>query len=144
MELNLVFSISAIFFGVLSCVLVWRVYSLSNLNRTLLEFCSKQIEDLETVSETKYQNFESNLKRLSNHNQRIAWLEKQVVNQKEEDDEVLVETTVKESPKLNMTERRHRVLTLVSRGHSVEAISNTLGMLPGEVELIVKFNRIAA
>lgn len=44
----------------------------------------------------------------------------------------------------NIRERRRQVLTLAGRGQDAETIAATLGMLPGEVELIVNLNHGAA
>lgn len=43
-------------------------------------------------------------------------------------------------PKSDMTEKRHRVLSLAKYGQDVDTIANTLGMPHGEVELIVNLN----
>ena len=54
------------------------------------------------------------------------------------------ETAAGEPAKLSMTERRHRVIALASRGQNAEAIATTLGIMPGEVELIIRLNQAAA
>lgn len=40
-------------------------------------------------------------------------------------------------PAENMTERRHRVVALAARGQAPDMIASTIGMLTGEVELIL-------
>ena len=45
--------------------------------------------------------------------------------------------------KSNMTEKRHRVLSLAKYGQDVDTIANTLGLPHGEVELIVNLNSVA-
>lgn len=50
-------------------------------------------------------------------------------------------TTEKPAAKWSMTERRHRVLRLSAQGQSASAIAFTLGMMPGEVDLIINLNR---
>lgn len=47
------------------------------------------------------------------------------------------------SLKPNMTEKRHRVLSLAKYGQDVDTIANTLGIPHGEVELIVNLNSAA-
>lgn len=46
-------------------------------------------------------------------------------------------------PKSDMTEKRHRVLSLAKYGQDVDTIANTLGLPHGEVELIVNLNSVA-
>ena len=42
-----------------------------------------------------------------------------------------------------ITERRHRVMRLATRGEDVTTIAGTLGMPRGEVELIINLNTVA-
>jgi DNA-binding NarL/FixJ family response regulator len=73
---------------------------------------------------------------------RIAWLESRIRQPKMPKEEAVPDVIEPiKSFKSNITERRHRVLALASRGQSAEMIASTLGMMAGEVELIVKFNQ---
>ena len=111
--------------------------------RGLVEFGQKQIEDLLDALAKSKETLEKSTQRLSDQSRRIAWLETRVRQPKSKSDEVLDETVLIETPKANMTERRHRVITLASRGQNAETIAAALGLLTGEVELIINLNRAA-
>ena len=57
--------------------------------------------------------------------------------------EVLDDSIITETPKLSMTERRHRVINLANRGKNAESIAASLGLFRGEVELILSLDRAA-
>lgn len=109
--------------------------------RGLLEFVEKHVEDLEETLGKNKESLETNAQRVTEQSRRIAWLETRVRQPKPVSEEVIDDTPVSEPQKLNMTERRHRVITLASRGQNAETIASTLGMLPGEVELIINLNQ---
>lgn len=111
--------------------------------RILLEQADKQIETLETLMQKSRETIEVNADRLAEQTRRTAWLESKVRQPKKTSDDVLDDTLIHETPKLNITERRHRVVTLASRGQNAESIASALGMLRGEVELIIDINRAA-
>ncbi len=72
---------------------------------------------------------------------RIAWLESRLHSVPEESETLaeMVSTTAKPT----ITERRHRVLSLSRRGQDSETIARTLGMLQGEVELMISLGQAA-
>jgi hypothetical protein len=47
----------------------------------------------------------------------------------------------KDVPPANITERRHRIMSLANSGQNAETISEMLGMLPGEVQLVINLSR---
>lgn len=143
MNLETQISFAAIFFGILSLVFATIVYKKMSKQRELLEFIGKQVEDLEETLAKSKELFETNTQRLVEQSRRVAWLETRIRQPKQPVEVIIDDTTAKESPKLNMTERRHRVITLSSRGQNAETIASTLGMLPGEVELIINLNHAA-
>jgi septal ring factor EnvC (AmiA/AmiB activator) len=110
--------------------------------RELVESAGQQIADLEkTLARTK-ESLDTNTQRTAEQSRRIAWLETRIRKPNSASSEVLDDEIIStESQKLNMTERRHRVISLASRGQHTDAIAATLGMLPGEVELIVNLNQ---
>lgn len=115
--------------------------------RELLEFNAKQIEDMEETLTTNKEMLESSRQKFVEQSRRVAWLETRIRQPrllKEEAKEETVAEVEEQSPKSNITERRHRVLTLASRGQSPDAIAATLGMMQGEVELIINLNRAVA
>jgi hypothetical protein len=73
---------------------------------------------------------------------KIAWLEARARSGRKEQS-VEPEMVVEGTPKPNITERRHRVLSLVRRGQDVQTIAQTLGMPYGEVELMINLLKAA-
>jgi DNA-binding NarL/FixJ family response regulator len=140
MNLETQLSFAAILFGVLSVILSVICYRKLRAQRGLLEFVGKQVEDLEDVLAKNKELLETNAQRVGEQSRRIAWLETRIRQPKQASEEIVGEPDTNESPKMNMTERRHRVITLATRGQNAEAIATTLGMLPGEVELIINLN----
>jgi DNA-binding NarL/FixJ family response regulator len=57
--------------------------------------------------------------------------------------EVVQPADVAASAKLNITERRHRVLSLWRRGLNTQTISSRLGLPVGEVELMIDLEKAA-
>lgn len=55
----------------------------------------------------------------------------------------VVPTDTAPSAKLNITERRHRVLSLWRRGLNTQSISSRLGLPLGEVELMIDLEKAA-
>ncbi len=112
--------------------------------RELLEFAAKQIEDLETMVAGSEASREETERKLKDQARRVAWLETRVRQPKttvKKQEEILPEALPTGSLKANITERRHRILTLASRGQTIETIASTLGMMPGEVQLVMNLNR---
>jgi hypothetical protein len=136
--------IGALVFGLLSLVFAYICFRRQRHQRTLLEFAEKQIEDLENSQIRNREMFDLSAQRANEQSRRIAWLEARVRQPKTTEDEMIDETAAGEPAKLSMTERRHRVIALASRGQNAEAIATTLGIMPGEVELIIRLNQAAA
>lgn len=137
--------LAAILFGVVSLAVSVFCFKKSRHHRGMLEFLAKQNEDLEENLAASRELIEKNAKRSADQSRRIAWLETRVRQPKHDEDEVLDDTILAPSaPKSNITERRHRVLSLASRGQSSENIASTLGMMRGEVELIINLSRVTA
>lgn len=112
--------------------------------RTLIEYSQMQIDELREMVVRVRETSESIGDRATDHGRRIAWLETRIRKPRASADEVLDDSILTETPKLSMTERRHRVITLASRGKSIDAIASTLGLFSGEVELILSLNQAAA
>lgn len=111
--------------------------------RNLLEFSQNQINELQdTIVRSREANDTVN-KRTSDQARRIAWLESRLRKPLQNSDEVLNDNILTETSKLSMTERRHRVVTLASRGKSADSIAASLGLFKGEVELILRLNQAA-
>lgn len=113
-------------------------------SRELVEFIEKQVEDLQETLARNKELFDTNALRMAEQTRRLTWLEVRVRQPKLVSDEIVDDTMATEVPKLNITERRHRVIKLASRGQNVEMIATALGMLPGEVDLILNLNKAAA
>jgi|SRR5436190_12138436 len=72
---------------------------------------------------------------------KIVWLESRVRGGHQE--ARVAETAATTNGKLNITERRHRVLSLARRGQDAQTIARTLGMPHGEVELMINLGHAA-
>lgn len=145
MNLDTQISLFAVLFGAVSAIVSLIMFKKMRAQRGLLEFVEKQVDDLEDVLSRNRETLESNAQRVDEQARRIAWLETRV-RQPKPAAEVLVEDAPVslEPQKLNIAERRHRVITLAGRGQNTETIAATLGMLPGEVELIISLNQTRA
>jgi len=85
--------------------------------------------------------------RITDQARRVAWLESRVrsraanASTEEESAEASIDTATATKP--NITERRHRVLTLARRGQDAKQIAEILGVPHGEVELIIGLSKAA-
>ncbi len=131
--------LSGLVFG-LTCLARYRNCSI------LFEIQGRQLEDAENALSEYKQLFESAAQKTADNTRRIAWLETRVRQPKKAESDIAPEISDVISPNSapvpNITERRHRVLSLSSRGQNAESISATLGMLKGEVELILSLNQM--
>jgi len=144
MNLESIISSIAALLGVLAFVYSFTAFKKSRDCRGLLEFLAQRIEDLEqTVAVVKDLN-ETGAQRISEQARRIAWLETRVRQPKLSEEDGSDDAQNEISTKSIITERRHRVLTLAARGQSIEEIAETLGMMHGEIQLIISLNRITA
>ncbi len=101
----------------------------------------ERMDELQNILKRTKEVIESNAEHTAEMSRRIVWLETRVRQPKLVAEEVVDDSA--EPPKLNITERRHRVVTLASRGQSTETIASTIGMMPGEVELILSLDQAA-
>ena len=83
--------------------------------RDLLEFSQNQIDELQDAIIRTRETNETTHQRASDQSRRLAWLESKVRRPKLSADHVLDDSVVTETPKLSMTERRHRVIGLAGR-----------------------------
>lgn len=144
MTFELGIAITATLCGVFGILVAWSSRAGYKHCNELLEFTGKQIENLEASLEESRLMRETDERKIKDQARRIAWLESRVRQPKtiKPKEEILPEATpVIDVLKTNMTERRHRVLTLAARGLSIDAIASTLGMMPGEVQLVMNLNR---
>jgi len=144
--MEIIISLSAVILGIGALALAWAAYKKSRECRSLLEFTEKQIQDLDDATAKTGETVGSALNRLSEQSRRVAWVESKIRKPQIKNDEVIDErifTAPAAAPKSNIVERRHRILSLAARGQSSETIASTLGMMPGEVELIINLNRPA-
>lgn len=102
---------------------------------------NERIDELQNMLRRLKEVIEKNAEHSDEMSRRIVWLETRVRQPKLVSEEIVDDSA--EPPKLNITERRHRVVTLASRGQSPEMIASTIGMLPGEVELILSLDQAA-
>jgi hypothetical protein len=75
------------------------------------------------------------------HVRRIAWLEARARSVQPQTPKLQMETAAK--PRVTITERRHRVMSLARRGQDIDTIAQILGMNNGEVELMLNLSKAA-
>ena len=145
MNLQMGILTASIIFGVSG--LIFSLVCLANLRkkRNLLETLISRIEELENDFDECRDQLEDGKIRATDQARRIAWLEARIRKPEKIKKDILSQEVLTPKPaETNMTERRHRVLALAHRGQDAETISNTLGMLTGEVELIMSLGRGSA
>lgn len=146
MTLELGISLTAMLFGIIGlgfgliCLYHYRNCHL------LFKFQGEQIEEAgKAVAEYK-QLLELSTQKVADNTRRIAWLETRIRQPRKSESDAALESVNANSsniaPVPNITERRHRVLSLAARGQNAESIAATLGMLGGEVELILNLNQM--
>lgn len=122
----------ASFFSIACAISLWLVHKA----RQNAQNCVALAHQLEDELSSTSRDLDTLTQRLSEQSRRVAWLETRVRPKT-----LAAQTTLPDAPisdtKLNMTERRHRVLKLARRGQDSLKIANTLGMPYGEVELII-------
>lgn len=144
MELTIAVSGLAALFALIALILSFKNHR-KNLDK--YEICLEQLAETEELLEKYKRELDQTAQQNSDFARRIAWLEARQRQPKNQPKEVEVETVVSmpnAAQKPTITERRHRVLRLASNGQNAETIAATLGMLAGEVELILNLNRAAA
>lgn len=134
-------SIGAALVGVLGLGISLNCLKGYRKNRNLLEFSAGQIEELENELAENTKLLEQSKVRGADQARRIAWLETRIRKPEKVKKDVLSEEVLVQTPVSNITERRHRVLNLAARGQDAETIAATLGLLRGEVELIINIGR---
>jgi len=140
MTLEIGISMASSIFATLSIAISWYCFSNYRAQRAYNEICSKQLEHLENSLSKNAELLENSGSRSERQARRIAWLEMRIRKPKTGDKELIGEKGIRHS-KLNITERRHRILKLASRGQDAETIASNLKMMPGEVELILNLSR---
>jgi hypothetical protein len=143
MKIEIIIALSAAFISLIGLFAAAISYRQYRVCRGLLEFTERQIDELDNSAGDLQETVEGYKTKTADQSRRIAWLESRLRQPKLNREEVIDDTalTPKQPVKWNMTERRHHVLKLASRGQSPEGIAATLGMMPGEVELIINLNR---
>ena len=134
---------ASIVFGVLGFIFSLVCFVNNRKNRDLLEMAINRIEENEIEFEQSRQEMLEDWKlRAADQARRIAWLETRIRKpEKVKNDILSQEVITPKTVEMNMTERRHRVLSLAARGQDAESISAALGMIKGEVELIMNLGR---
>jgi ATP/maltotriose-dependent transcriptional regulator MalT len=142
-NLGLVISSIAFLIGTIGLILALACHRKYKAQYELIEFLGQQSDDLDEMVSKNRELLEKGHQQTLDQSRRIAWLESRFRQPKTVvKEEVAVEETPKsEILKAPITERRHRVLALYAKGNSPETIASTLGMMPGEVELMVKLNQ---
>lgn len=140
MNLELIISIVAICLAFVAALMAASCFIQLKSYRAALLQSAQQIVQLEMLLGKPTEIPEEISQKLSDHARRLAWVENKVRQPKSIEEDKFV-GNVDSVHKPNITERRHRVLKLHSRGQDAETIAATLGMLHGEVELIINLNQ---
>ncbi len=128
-------------FGLLSFIVsVFSYLSMQKL-KTLAKYNNKQIIFLEDSLFECEKELEKNRIRVENQSRFLSSLENSAPKPKELKEETFDAATQRESSEINLTEQKHKVLSLAQNGQDSRSIAEKLGMMPGEVELIVNLNR---
>lgn len=145
--MEMIISMTAVGLGMGAIGFAWKAYRKSLECRALLEYTEKQIQDLDDEASKNGETVGSALNRLNEQSRRVAWVEAKVrkpqMNLEEVIDDRVLSAPVIAAPKSGIVERRRRILSLAAHGQNAEMIAATLGMMPGEVELIINLNRPA-
>jgi hypothetical protein len=141
-NLGMIISSTALFIGTVGLTISWVCLRKYKTQKQLIEFLGQQGDDLDELVSKNREMLKKESDRSLDQARRIAWLESRIRQPKKEvkeeaASEEIPATQILKSP---ITERRHRVLALYAKGQSPETIASTLGMMPGEVELMVKLN----
>ncbi|HEY6804703.1 MAG TPA: hypothetical protein VI306_14110 [Pyrinomonadaceae bacterium] len=105
--------------------------------RSWLETSQRFDEEIESMS----RDLDTASRQTGEHVRRIAWLEARVRSTQPQPPKPEVDTNPK--PRVSITERRHRVVSLARRGQDVDTIAHILGMNHGEVELMLSLSKAA-
>lgn len=145
MNLQIGILITAVALSILSFVFSAYCAAKNKKSAKLLEELDLAIEEMENELITSRDLLEESKIRTSEQARRIAWLEARIRKPEKVKKDILDQQVLTPKPlETNMTERRHRVLSLASRGQDAETIASTLGLLKGEVELIMTIGRGSA
>ena len=93
-------------------------------------------EEIESLS----RDLDTASRQAGEHVRRIAWLEARA-RSTQPTPKLTVETPTQ--PRVTITERRHRVMSLARRGQDINTIAHILGMNHGEVELMINLGKAA-
>ena len=142
-NLELIISSAAFLIGAIGLILSWVCYKKYKAQQDLIEFLGQQGDDLDEMVSKNRAMLAKESQQTLDQSRRIAWLESRLRQPKPvvKEDVAAEEVPPPQVLKSNITERRHRVLALYAKGNSPETIASTLGMMPGEVELMVKLNQ---
>lgn len=145
MEFTII-AVAAAFALVFAIGLSFLSFKYCRENREKLEILAEQSSETEKTLENCKRELEQATEQNADFARRIAWLETRQRQAKTAPETVEPEpqTASNGSPKQTMSERRHRVLKLAAKGQNAETIAATLGMLAGEVELILNLDKASA
>jgi hypothetical protein len=105
--------------------------------RSWLETSKRFDEEIASLS----RDLDTASRQSGEHVRRIAWLEARARSTQAPAPTPQVETIAK--PRVTITERRHRVMSLARRGQDIDTIAQILGMNHGEVELMLNLSKAA-
>lgn len=144
-NLGIIISSTAFLIGTAGLIISFVCYRKYKEQQELIEFLGQQGDDLDEMVSKNREILKKESERSIDQARRIAWLESRVRQPQKavaKEEKVTEEIPQPQLLKPNgITERRHRVMALYAKGQSTETIASTLGMMPGEVELMVKLNQ---
>ena len=133
-------------------ILVASVFGLASLSISILTFKKyreqqfelelgvEQIENLEDTLAATKEALAKSSQTVSDHARRLAWLDAKIRQSRFVSVQNTRPAQTAAKQKTNIKEQRSRVLKLAGLGQDPNSIAAALGMMPGEVELILSLN----
>ena len=106
----------------------------------LIELDEEKIWLLEETLAESRRSLEESQKTVADHSRRIAWLDANIRRNRFVTAPGKGSANSFASSRTKINEKRSRVLILAERGQDPATIAATLGMMPGEVELMLSLN----
>ncbi|NNE66267.1 MAG: hypothetical protein HKN33_06845 [Pyrinomonadaceae bacterium] len=106
----------------------------------LLELEAERIELLEETLAESRGLLESNCETASEHARRIAWLDAKLRRSRHVSTQKKPVSKPVSNGRTSISRNKDRVLKLAETGQDARTIAATLGLMPGEVELVLNLN----
>lgn len=143
MNFELGISITATIFGFISFLI--SAFCIKNFRdqKYYLELHTNEIDILEEELNESLDLLQESQNHISDQARRIAWLETRFRHPQahDEKDSSTRDIPLRKDRRLSIAERRQKILKLSEQEQDSKVIAEKLGLMPGEVELILNLNR---